>query len=41
MSAISRLLIVNIFPVWNYIDMEAFNEEQRCNVAFLIRKESR
>jgi hypothetical protein len=28
MSAISRLLIVNIFPVWNYIDMAMFNEEQ-------------
>jgi len=29
MSTISRLLIVNIIPLWNYIDMEAFNEEQR------------
>jgi hypothetical protein len=29
MSAISRLVIVNIFPVRNYIDMATFNEEQR------------
>jgi hypothetical protein len=28
-SEISRIVIVNIFPVWNYIDMATFNVEQR------------
>jgi hypothetical protein len=28
-SEISRIVIVNIFPVWNYIDMATFNKEQR------------
>jgi hypothetical protein len=38
MSAIIRLLIVNIIPVWNYIAMEAFNEEQRSTWLFSFGK---
>jgi hypothetical protein len=38
MSTISRLLIVNIIPLWNYIDMGAFNEEQRSTWLFSFGK---
>src|ERR1039457_4439808 len=38
MSAISKLVIGNIIPLWNYIDMEAFNEEQRSTWLFSFGK---
>jgi len=37
-SEISRIVIVNIFPVWNYIDMAIFNEEQRSTRLFSFGK---